>query len=64
MFLRIGATAFGGLGTTRALIERELVTKHGRLTPGEITAALTSTKLLSGSAGPQAIASLGYRLWG
>jgi chromate transporter len=64
MFLRIGATAFGGLGTTLALIERELVTKRGILTPAEVTEALTYTKLLPGSTGPQAIAYLGYKLGG
>jgi chromate transporter len=64
IFLRIGTTAFGGLGTTLALIERELVTKRGLLTPVEVTEALTYTKLLPGSTGPQAIAYLGYRLGG
>jgi chromate transporter len=64
MFLRIGATAFGGLGTTLAPIERELVTKRGMLTPAEVTEALTYTKLLPGSTGPQAIAYLGYKLGG
>ncbi len=64
MFLRIGATAFGGLGTTLALIERELVIKRGMLTPAEVTEALTYTKLLPGSTGPQAIAYLGYKLGG
>jgi chromate transporter len=64
IFLHIGATAFGGLGTTLALIERELVTKRGMLTPAEVTEALTYTKLLPGSTGPQAIAYLGYRLGG
>mgnify|MGYP003288262815 CR=1 FL=1 len=64
MFLRIGATAFGGLGTTLALIERELVVKRGMLTPAEVTEALTYTKLLPGSTGPQAIAYLGYKLGG
>jgi len=64
MFLHIGATAFGGLGTTLALIERELVTKRGMLTPTEVTEALTYTKLLPGSTGPQAIAYLGYKLGG
>jgi chromate transporter len=64
MFLRIGTTAFGGLGTTLALIERELVTKRGMLTPAEVTEALTYTKLLPGSTGPQAIAYLGYKLGG
>lgn len=64
MFLRIGATAFGGLGTTLALIERELVTKRGMLTPADVTEALTYTKLLPGSTGPQAISYLGYKLGG
>jgi len=64
IFLRIGATAFGGLGATLALIERELVTKRGMLTPAEVTEALTYTKLLPGSTGPQAIAYLGYKLGG
>jgi chromate transporter len=64
IFLYIGATAFGGLGTTLALIERELVTKRGMLTPADVTEALTYTKLLPGSTGPQAIAYLGYKLGG
>jgi chromate transporter len=64
LFLRIGATAFGGLGTTLALVEREFVTKRGLLTAAEVTEALTYTKLLPGSTGPQAIAYLGYKLGG
>jgi chromate transporter len=64
IFLHIGATAFGGLGTTLALIERELVTKRGMLTPADVTEALTYTKLLPGSTGPQAISYLGYKLGG
>ena len=34
------------------------------LTPAEVTEALTYTKLLPGSTGPQAIAYLGYKLGG
>jgi chromate transporter len=64
IFLRIGATAYGGLGTTLALIERALVRQRGMLTPAEVTEALTYTKLLPGSTGPQAIAYLGYKLGG
>jgi chromate transporter len=64
IFLRIGVTAFGGLGTTLALIERELVTKRGMITPADVTEALTYTKLLPGSTGPQAISYLGYKLGG
>jgi chromate transporter len=64
IFLHIGATAYGGLGATLALIERELVRKRGLLTPADVTEALTYTKLLPGSTGPQAIAYLGYKLGG
>ena len=64
IFLYIGATAYGGLGTTLVLIERELVMKRGLLTPADVTEALTYTKLLPGSTGPQAIAYLGYKLGG
>jgi len=64
IFLRIGATAFGGLGTILPLIERELMMKHGMLTPADVTEALTYTKLLPGSTGPQVVAYLGYTLGG
>jgi chromate transporter len=64
IFLRIGATAFGGLGATLALVERELVTKHQWLTAADVTEALTYTKLLPGSTGPQVVAYLGYKLGG
>jgi chromate transporter len=64
MFLYMGATAYGGLGTTLALIERELVARRGMLTPAEVTEARTDTTLLPGSTGPQAIAYLGYKLGG
>jgi chromate transporter len=63
-FLRIGAAAFGGLGASLALIERELVTKRQWLTAADVTEALTYTKLLPGSTGPQVVAYLGYKLGG
>jgi chromate transporter len=63
-FLRIGATAFGGLGATLALVERELVTRRQWLTAADVTEALTYTKLLPGSTGPQVVAYLGYKLGG
>lgn len=64
LFLRIGATAFGGLGAALALVERELVTKRGMLTQADVTEALTYTKLLPGSTVVQVIAYLGYKLGG
>ena len=60
----IGATAFGGLGSTLALVEHELVTKRQWLTAADVTEALTYTKLLPGSTGPQVVAYLGYKLGG
>lgn len=63
-FLRIGAVAFGGLGASLALIERELVTRRQWLTAADVTEALTYTKLLPGSTGPQVVAYLGYKLGG
>jgi chromate transporter len=56
--------AFGGLGASLALIERELVTKRQWLTAADVTEALTYTKLLPGSTGPQVVAYLGYKLSG
>jgi chromate transport protein ChrA len=63
-FLRIGAVAFGGLGTTLTLIERELVHRRYVTTKEEITEALTYTKLLPGSTVVQVVAYLGWRLGG
>ena len=64
IFLRIGATAFGGLGAALALVERELVSKRQWLTSADVTEALTYTKLLPGSTVVQVVAYLGYKLGG
>jgi chromate transporter len=64
IFLRIGATAFGGLGAALALVERELVTKRQWLTAADVAEALTYTKLLPGSTVVQVVAYLGYKLGG
>ena len=64
LFLRIGSLAFGGLGATLALIERELVDRHRTIARDEIAAALTHTKLLPGSTVVQVVAYLGFRLCG
>jgi chromate transporter len=64
LFLRIGSLAFGGLGATLALIEREMVERHRAITRDEIAAALTHTKLLPGSTVVQVVAYLGWRLGG
>lgn len=64
IFLRIGATAFGGLGAGLALIERELVQNRRFLTGEDVTEALTYTKLLPGSTLIQVVAYLGFKLRG
>jgi len=64
LFLRIGAVAFGGLGATVAVIERELVERHRLMTMTDVTEALAYTKLLPGSTAVQVVAYLGWRLGG
>jgi chromate transporter len=64
VFLRIGTTAFGGLGATLALIHRELVEERRLLTPEQMTEALTFTKPLPGATAFQVVSYLGYRLGG
>jgi chromate transporter len=64
IFLRIGALAFGGLGATVALMERELVDRRQVASGADITDALTHTKLLPGSTVVQVVAYLGWRLGG
>ena len=63
-FLRIGATAFGGLGATLTLIENALVERQKVASKREMTEALTYTKLLPGSTAVQVVAYLGWRLGG
>ena len=64
VFLKIGLTAFGGLGAALALIERELVDRRRVLTKDQLTEALTFTKLLPGSTVVQVVSYAGYRLGG
>ena len=64
IFFRIGAVAFGGLGATVALLERELSGRHGLTSHERIADALTYTKLLPGSTAVQVVAYLGWVLGG
>lgn len=63
-FFKIGATAFGGLGATLAIIHRELVDRQRLLTAEQMTEALAFTKPLPGSTVVQVVSYLGYRLGG
>ena len=61
-FLRIGAFAFGGLGATLALLQRELVDRRGWLRSSDVTEALAYTKPLPGSTVVQVVTFLGWRM--
>ena len=62
--LRIGAVAFGGLGATLALLNRDLVERRGWLRSSDVTEALAYTKPLPGSTVVQVVTFLGWRLGG
>jgi chromate transporter len=62
IFFVIGAAAFGGLGATVRLIQRELVEKRGWLKSADIGEAMAYTKVLPGSTGVQIVTFLGWRL--
>ena len=62
--LRIGAVAFGGLGATLALLNRDLVERRGWLRASDVTEALAYTKPLPGSTVVQVVTFLGWRLAG
>ncbi len=62
IFLVIGAIAFGGLGATLRLLQRELVEKRRWLAAGDVSEALAFTKTLPGSTGVQIVTFLGWRL--
>jgi chromate transporter len=62
--LRIGTAAFGGLGATLALLNRDLVERRGWLRSSDVGEALAYTKPLPGSTVVQIVTFLGWRLGG
>lgn len=62
--LRIGAVAFGGLGATLALLQRDLGDRLGWVRPSDVSEALAYTKPLPGSTVVQVVTFLGWRLGG
>jgi chromate transporter len=64
IFLEVGATSFGGLGPSLAIIERELVERRGVLTAADVAEATAATRFLPGSTLIQVMSFLGYRLKG
>jgi len=63
-FLRTGAFAFGGLGATLALLQRDLVGRRSWLRSADVTEALAYTKPLPGSTVAQVVTFLGWRMGG
>ena len=63
-FLRTGAFAFGGLGATLALLQRDLVDRRGWLRASDVSEALAYTKPLPGSTVAQVVTFLGWRMGG
>jgi len=62
--LRMGAFAFGGMGSTLALLRSELGEKRGWITDADIAEALAIVQTLPGSTGVQVVAFLGWKLRG
>jgi chromate transporter len=62
--LKLGAVAFGGLGSTLALLQRRLGDERGWLEQVVISEGLAFTRALPGSTGVQLVAYLGHRLRG
>ena len=63
-FLRIGTFAFGGLGATLALLQRDFADRRGWLRSSDMTEALAYTKPLPGSTVVQVVTFLGWRMGG
>ena len=62
--LRIGAFAFGGLGATLSLLNRDLVKRRGWVGSSDVSEALAYTKPLPGSTVVQVVTFLGWRIGG
>jgi chromate transporter len=62
--LKLGAVAFGGLGSTLALLQRRLADERGWVEQSIISEGLAFTRALPGSTGIQLVAYLGHRLHG
>jgi chromate transporter len=62
--LRMGAFAFGGMGSTLALLRVEFGARRGWITDQDVAEALAITQTLPGSTGVQVVAFIGWKLAG
>ena len=58
----MGAVAFGGLGSTLALLQRRLGDERGWLDQSVVSVSLAFTRVLPGWTGIQLVAYLSHRL--
>lgn len=64
VFVKTGASAFGGWSTTALLLERELVDARKLLDTHDIKGATTYAQILPGATQVSIVANVGYRLRG
>lgn len=64
MFMKIGATAFGGWSTTAVMLEKELVTERGILKEKQLHGAVAYAQILPGGTQVCITSNVGYRLHG
>lgn len=62
--IKIGAFAFGGVGSTLALLRSELGARRGWITDADVAEALAIVQTLPGSPGVLVVGFLGWRLGG
>ena len=64
VFVKIGASAFGGWSTTSLLLEKELVDKRKLLTQSQLKGAVAYAQILPGATQVSIVANVGYTLRG
>ncbi len=62
VFLKIGATGFGGWMCTLGMMETELVQKRGWVSPQSLSDGITLAQVLPGPIAIDTVAYIGYRL--
>lgn len=64
VFVRVGASSFGGWSTTSLLLERELVEKQKVLTAKQLKSGVAFAQVLPGATQVSIVANVGYQLRG
>lgn len=64
VFVKTGASSFGGWSTTVLLLDKELVDKRKVLTQGQLKGGVTYAQILPGATQVSIVSNVGYRLRG